>query len=184
MCTVWSSINPDDRARSTPQAEKPPPSPDTRQRCVSSHANGNSGFLPLEVPTEKPLEIPGRLDSVRFPVIPKDLGNTVTWETEWSDVTAFADIYHSNVFFVWEYQRDENPSSPDAGGVCNYVSIMLEDACGDHPDWTLAHEFGHMFAIEPSDYEDPSRKDELMYAFSSATGYKLLHSQICLIPQP
>ncbi|NBK25031.1 MAG: hypothetical protein EOM68_23775 [Spirochaetia bacterium] len=121
----------------------------------------------------------GTVDS---PAIPADLGTEVRWwptnpSNEWDDVIAFRTGGAPDVFFVWELEFTNAPVDTSADAATLDGNILFEDSISGNEDRNMAHEMGHYLGIDPRDYTDTSKSDELMF-YRSDGGSKILHSQV------
>ncbi len=126
----------------------------------------------------------GNVDS---PTVITDLGTVIEWyptnpANEWDDIVAFRNGVAPDVFFVWEYEQDGTPATDNADAAQLNGDILFEDSAGTQVGETLAHEMGHHFGINPSDYTD--HQEQLMHAYTDIRGQKITHAQVDQVPQP
>jgi hypothetical protein len=127
--------------------------------------------------------------SVRDVTVQKDLGKAVvaidyvdTWE--YSAVVKLLDATADvNIFFVWEWERDNN-SKTDFDGLHHEGKIILEDNAGYQFGETIAHELCHYLGDgKLSDTDDAKKKRWLMYGITDDRGKFLPKEHILTINQ-
>ena len=109
-----------------------------------------------------------------------DLGAVVNWrDNEWNTVVGavgngVADLH---IYFVWEYEQRKPENQDRTDAACLTGQIFFEDNAGTQIGETLAHEAGHHLGVDPSDYTDAGKKDELMYAYTDQRGCMITKKQ-------
>jgi len=107
--------------------------------------------------------------------VQKDFGDAVTKlqqgmpGDDWYEIVALRNGDPPDIYCVFDLE--------DSIGACNGYfcagDIMVRDAGIVR---SFAHELGHYLDVDPHDYQDEDRKNELMY-YTDGGGTKILHSQ-------
>lgn len=133
--------------------------------------------------------------TVDEPKVLVDLGPYVLlWasdpKNEWDDITRFFIANAPDIYFVWEFELDQDPLTDNgdgawysSSGLPNGGDILMEDNIKGSVERNLAHEMGHFYGIDPADYTDASKENELMW-WGGTRGKTILHSQAHQVHYP
>jgi hypothetical protein len=127
---------------------------------------------------------------VKEVTVPTDLGRVVgtklnppgspqKWDTttEWNDVVALADAQaRFNVFFVWEYEESQHPTTDARDAGVKDKCCLFEDNAGRDVGVTLAHEAGHALGLD--DLTGPANRPLLMFDTTDQRGRRLRKADV------